>query len=210
MPNHPFQNPKSSASERGTKSEVAPKWAWWLHHPCRLGGPQRLIAGDKIRSGPHEGLVAALPLPSRGPTRGRKCYITPPSSGVPKQGNKIRSSCNTHAFSGATSGRKCCISPAFWGVPKQGDKIGSGCHTPAFLGGHKWAQVLRNPCILGSPNKWTKSEVAASPAPCQGTKIRSGISKKVYVVYQKKHTSLLFSVLKRRNSLIFFLAIGHV
>ena len=30
------------------------------------------------------------PLPSRGPKSGRKCYVTPAFSGVPKQGNKIR------------------------------------------------------------------------------------------------------------------------
>ena len=41
-----------SASERGAKSEVAHKWARWLHHPCRLGDPLRLRAGGKIRSGP--------------------------------------------------------------------------------------------------------------------------------------------------------------
>ena len=42
----------SSASERGAKSEVAHKWARWLHHPCRLGDPLRFIAGGKISSGP--------------------------------------------------------------------------------------------------------------------------------------------------------------
>ena len=41
-----------SASERGAKSEVAHKWARWLHHPCRLGDPLRFRAGGKIRSGP--------------------------------------------------------------------------------------------------------------------------------------------------------------
>ena len=41
-----------TASERGAKSEVAHKWARWLHHPCRLGDPHRLRAGGKIKSGP--------------------------------------------------------------------------------------------------------------------------------------------------------------
>ena len=36
------------ASERGTKSEVAHKWAQWLHNPCRLGGvPDALERGTK-------------------------------------------------------------------------------------------------------------------------------------------------------------------
>ena len=47
-----------SASERGRKSEVAHKWATWLHNPSRLGDPLRFRAGDKIRSGPQVGKVA--------------------------------------------------------------------------------------------------------------------------------------------------------
>ena len=49
-------------------------------------------AGCKIRSGPQQrgtnSEVAASTLPSRGPKRGRKCYVTPAFSGVPKQGFK--------------------------------------------------------------------------------------------------------------------------
>ena len=41
-----------TALQRGAKSEVAHKCARWLHHPCRLGNPQCLRAGGKIRSGP--------------------------------------------------------------------------------------------------------------------------------------------------------------
>ena len=46
--------------------------------------------------------MAALPL-SRGPKRGRNCYVSPALSGVPnaKRGEKIRSGCLTPAFSGA-------------------------------------------------------------------------------------------------------------
>ena len=79
-----------SASERGAKSELAHKWARWLHHPCRLGDPHRLRAGGQIRSG------AASPLPppgspppqSRGqnqnwPINGQGGYITPAASGIP-------------------------------------------------------------------------------------------------------------------------------
>ena len=55
-----------TAVERGRKSEMAHKWAKWLHHPCRLGDPQRFRAGGKIRSGPLVGKVAMSPLPFRG------------------------------------------------------------------------------------------------------------------------------------------------
>ena len=47
-----------TASERGAESEVAHAWATWLHNPCRLGGPHRLRAGGRIRSGPQVGNVA--------------------------------------------------------------------------------------------------------------------------------------------------------
>ena len=47
-----------TASQRGAKSEVAHKWARWLHDTYRVGGPHRLTAGGKIRSGPQVGKVA--------------------------------------------------------------------------------------------------------------------------------------------------------
>ena len=48
-----------TASERAAESEVAHKWAGWLHNPCHLGGPHRFKAGGRIRSGPQVGQVAA-------------------------------------------------------------------------------------------------------------------------------------------------------
>ena len=85
-----------TASERGAQSEVAHKWAKWLPHPCRIGDPQRLRAGGKIRSGPQVGEMATSPLPYRGspllqsggqnqkwPTSGRNGYLTPAVSGIP-------------------------------------------------------------------------------------------------------------------------------
>ena len=47
-----------AASERGAKSEVAHLWARWLRNPCRLEDPLRFGAGGKIRSGPFVGKVA--------------------------------------------------------------------------------------------------------------------------------------------------------
>ena len=79
-----------TASERGTKSEVAPLWAKWLSHPCRLRDPHRFKARGKIKSGPLVGKVATSPLPSQGspplqsggqnqkwPTSGQSGYVTP-------------------------------------------------------------------------------------------------------------------------------------
>ena len=55
-----------NALERGTKSEVAHKWADWLRHPCRMGVHQRFRAGDKIRGGPQVDGMATSPLPYGG------------------------------------------------------------------------------------------------------------------------------------------------
>ena len=53
-----WNEPTTIGIHLGAKSEVAHKWARWLHNPCRLGGPHRVRAGDKIRSGPQVGKVA--------------------------------------------------------------------------------------------------------------------------------------------------------
>ena len=47
-----------NALERRTEPKVAHKWAGWLRNPCRLEGPERLEAGDRIISGPQVGQVA--------------------------------------------------------------------------------------------------------------------------------------------------------
>ena len=40
------------ASERGAQSEVAHKWARWLHNLFHLGGPHCFRPGGRIRGGP--------------------------------------------------------------------------------------------------------------------------------------------------------------
>ena len=47
-----------NASERGTKSQVAHKWAQWQDNPCRLGDTQRFRVGDKISTRPQVGRLA--------------------------------------------------------------------------------------------------------------------------------------------------------
>ena len=51
-------NTKGQRKKAGTKSEVAHKWARWLHNLCCLGLPLCFRAGNKSRSGPQVGLVA--------------------------------------------------------------------------------------------------------------------------------------------------------
>ena len=47
-----------NASQHWTKSEMAHKWADWLHNPCRLRGPQHCTEGAKINSGSQNGGLA--------------------------------------------------------------------------------------------------------------------------------------------------------
>ena len=73
----------------------------WLPHPCLLGGPKEggnatsplHSRGSATPSAGRKSEVAASPLPSWGPKRGRKCYVTPAFSGVrnAKRREKINS-----------------------------------------------------------------------------------------------------------------------
>ena len=124
-------------------------------YPCILGDPQ--YRGTKS--------VAASPLPSRGPKRGRKCYVTPAFSGIPNIGEQnmkwLPHPCHLR---GPKRGRKCYVTPAFSGIPSaksgeqnqkwystKGKKIRSGCLAPALSGSQKRAEMRCQPCILGGP-----------------------------------------------------------
>ena len=104
----------------------AQKRAEVLRNPCILGGPRQ--KGQE---------VAISPLPSWGPKRGRKCYITPAFSRVPHKVNKIRSGCLTPAFWGVKRGRKCYLTPAFLGVPNKGAQDQKWLPHAYLLGGPK-------------------------------------------------------------------------
>ena len=126
-----------TASEPGAKSEVAHKWARWLHHPCRLGDPHRFRAGGKIRSGPQLDKVATSPLPPRG--------SPPPQSGGQNQ-------------KWPTSGQGGYITPAAPGIPTA-SKRGAKSEVA-----HKWARWLHHPCRLGDPHRFkTGGEIRSGP-----------------------------------------------
>ena len=184
-----------TASERGAKSEVAHKWARWLHHPCRLGGSpplqrggqnqkwptsgqggyitpaasgdsHRFRAGGRIRSGPQVGKVATSPLPPWGI----------PTASEPGGKNK----------KWPTSGQGGYITIAAFGIPTASER---GAKSELA---HKWARWLHNPCRLGGSQplqsggqneKWSTTgqggyiTIAASGDPHRfrgGGKIRSG------------------------------------
>ena len=98
--------------------------------------------------------LATSTLPSRGPRRGRKSYVTPTFSGIPnaKRGEKIRTGYLTPAFSGAQK-RAEMLRPQ-----TKGDKIRIGYLTPAFSGAQKRAETLCNPYILGDPQRQARGE----------------------------------------------------
>ena len=73
-----------------------------LHHPYILGDPQQRGQNQS------------------GPKRGRKCYIAPAFSGIPKQRAELAAS--TLPSPGPKSGQKCYITPTFTGIPYKGDK----------------------------------------------------------------------------------------
>ena len=50
MPTSPLPSRGSPMPSKGRKSEMAHKWAQWLHHPCLLGAPQRLARGENQKA----------------------------------------------------------------------------------------------------------------------------------------------------------------
>ena len=81
----------------------------WVPHPCSLKGPQlgrTATSSLDTRGSPKrrktKSEVGTSPLPSRGATSGRKCYVTPTYLEIPKtKGDKIRSGYLIPTFSAA-------------------------------------------------------------------------------------------------------------
>ena len=117
--------------------------------------------------------VATSPRPSRGPKRGRNCYVTRAFSGVPnaKHGNKIRrSGYLTPAFSGAQNKAELLCNPCILGGPQRQAREQNQkkwLPHPGLLGGRKEGGVL------GGPQRQARgknSEVATSPRQSRGLK----------------------------------------
>ena len=134
----------------------------WLPHPCLVGGPKEGgNAPSSLHSrGPQQkgtkSEVDTSPLPSRGPKRGRKCYVALAFSGIPNA--------------------KCREQNQKW-APTKGNRIKKACRTAAFSGVQNRAQMLRHPCILGGPkeggNATSPLHSGGSPTPSVGSKIRN-------------------------------------
>ena len=114
------------ASERGAESEVAHKWARWLHNRCDLGGPHRFRGGGRMRGGAQVSKVARLHNPCRlgvpaASERGAEsevahkwptCLNNPCRMGCPHGFRPCRQ--NQRWTAGWQGGY---ITPAVWGVP---------------------------------------------------------------------------------------------
>ena len=111
----------------GAKSEVAHKWARWLHHPCRLGDPHRLRAGGRNH---------------KWPTSGQGGYITPAASGIPTASER-------GAKSEVPQVGKVATSPL---QPRGSALLKSGGAKSEVA--HKLAMWLHHPCRLGDPHRF--------------------------------------------------------
>ena len=133
-----------TTSKRGAESEVAHKWARWLHNPCLLGvptaskrgarwphnscclrGPHRFKAGGRMKSGPQVSKVATYPLPPGG---------SPPlQSGEENQKHKwarwLHDPCRLRVPTASKRGAESKVA-------------------------HKWARWLHNPCCLGGAHRF--------------------------------------------------------
>ena len=118
-----------TASKRGAKSEVAHKWASWLHHPCRLGDPHRFKAGGQNQ---------------KWPIYGEGGYITPAASGIPTASERGAKSEVAHKWA-----RKVAKSPL---RPRGSPPLQSGGAKSEVA--HKWPRWLRHPCRLGDPHRF--------------------------------------------------------
>ena len=117
----------SGVPSKGDKNKIgyltyaisgAHKRAEMLRNLYVLGGPRK---GDKTA-------MATSPLPARGPTSGRNCYVTLTFLRIPIKGEKIRI---YYLHLGPTSRRNCYVTPPFSGVPSKKDKMRNGYLTPS-------------------------------------------------------------------------------
>ena len=132
---------------------MAHRWVDWLHHPCRLRGPQCFKAGEKIRSGPQVGRLATPPVLSGG-------SATLQSGGQNQQR--------------PTRGQIRYITPAAWGLP---NALERGTKSAVA---HKCPDWLHHPCRPGDPQRFRAGDkitsgpqvgrLATSPLPSGGSK----------------------------------------
>ena len=118
-----------SARTKIRNGYVAHMWAKWLHHPYRLGGPQRLAWGQKSEM-------------ATWPTCGQNGYITRAILRVP---NTQRGDKNQKWLHGPDVGKMATSPLPCWESPtlSAGTKIRNGYVA------HMWEKRLHHPSGLG-------------------------------------------------------------
>ena len=182
-----------TASERGAASEVAHKWARWLHNQYRLGGPQHFRARGSIRGGPQVGKVATSPLPpwgspplqsgeqhQRWPTSEQGGYITPAARAVPTASERGAASEVAHKRARWLHNPCRLRGPRRFragGSIRGGPQVGKVATKPLLPGGvptasergaasevaPKWARWLHNPCHLWGPHRFRRGRIRGGP-----------------------------------------------
>ena len=125
--------PTLSAGTTIRNRYVAHMWVKWLHHPCRLGGPQRSARGQQSQM-------------AMWPTCGKSGYITPAGLGVP---NAQRGDNNQKWLGGPHAGKVATSSLPSWGSPtlNAGTTITNGYVV------HMREKWLHHRCCLGGPQR---------------------------------------------------------
>ena len=157
---------------RGEKAEMVPNQRaqnhMWLPHPCLFEGPKEgrnahpcILMGPQHQvRGTNSEMLASPPL-SRGPKRGRKCYITRAFPGVCTRGQKIRADCLTRAFLAARKRAEMLSNPCILSDPQhQARGAKSEVVANKRAQNQKW---LLHPCL-----DWGRKEGrnATSPLHC--------------------------------------------
>ena len=115
-----------SAGTKITNAHMPRMWAKWLHHPSRLGGPQRSAQREQLE------------MPTE-PTCGQSGHITLVVAAVPytyRRDKKIE------VATWPTCEQSGYITPTVWGSPtlSEGRKDEKCLHGPHVGKGHKWAK----------------------------------------------------------------------
>ena len=148
-----------------------------LRLPCILGNPQH--RGTKSK-------VAASPLPSHVPKRGRKCYGLRVFSGIPKIGEQNHN-CLPHPclLAGPKEGKNAMSPLHSQGSPTPRQGVKSEVVLDIGEQNQKWAP---HPCLHGCPEEGgnATSSVHFRESPTSGNKIRSGYLTPAFLRAQKR------------------------
>ena len=140
---------ESLTPKRGSKKKKERKWEAKLHS---RGSPTK---GRKIRSVPQQRGTKSEVAASRGPKRGRKCYITPAFSGIPNIGEQNQKWMpHPYLLGGPKEGGSATSPLHARGSPKAGDRNKSG---PQKGGSATPPLCSRGPQTRGQSQRWPTS-----------------------------------------------------